>query len=52
MLDIKLGDSADSSGSDGALKPILNYHLIVKLNGIAHEYAWLDKHPDVCLMRS
>jgi len=25
-------------------------HFIEKANGIAHEYAWLDKHPDVFLM--
>ena len=23
------------------------YTLTAKLNGITHEYAWLDKHPDV-----
>ena len=26
-----------------------DFHLIEKTNGIAHEYAWLDKHPDVRL---
>jgi len=24
------------------------YNLTAKLNGTAHEYAWMDKHPDVC----
>jgi hypothetical protein len=25
-------------------------HFIEKANGITHEYAWPDKHPDVCSM--
>jgi len=27
------------------------HHPTEKANGIAHEYAWLDKHPDVCFLK-
>jgi len=28
----------------------LFYQRTEKANGIIHEYAWLDKHPEVCSM--